>query len=68
MQERVPGGGQQIVLGTSVPVGDTFSFRLRNLDGGAGVPAVVASSVEQGWLFVGWRDTTSIRVRKVCAP
>jgi hypothetical protein len=68
MQERVPGGGQQIVVGTSVPVGDTFSFRLRNLDGGAGVPAVVASSVEPGWLFVGWRDMTSIRVRKVCAP
>lgn len=68
MQERVPGGGQQIVVGTSVPVSDTFSFRLRNLDGGAGVPAVVASSVEPGWLFVGWRDMTSIRVRKVCAP
>lgn len=68
MQERTPGGGQQIVVGTSVPVGDTFSFRLRNLDGGAGVPAVLTSTLEPAWLLVGWRDTNSIRIRKVCAP
>ncbi len=67
MQQRVQGGGQDIVLATSVPVADTFTFRLRSLDGGAGAPQLVPS-LEQGWLIVGWREGTTVVARKVCAP
>lgn len=67
MQERVPGAGERIVVGTSLPVGNSFTFRLRNLDGGAGPPGLV-NSTDQSWLIVGWREASQIRARKVCAP
>ncbi|MBL8920165.1 MAG: hypothetical protein JNJ54_14965 [Myxococcaceae bacterium] len=67
MQERVPGGGERVVVGTSAPVGTTFTFRLRNLDGGAGPPGLVPSA-DQSWLIVGWREANQLRARKVCAP
>lgn len=67
MQQRTMGGVEQVVVATSVPVGSSFSFRSRNLDGGAGVPALVQSA-DGAWLIVGWREMTSIRARRVCAP
>lgn len=67
MQQRTMGGVEQIVVSTSVPIGSSFSFRSRNLDGGAGVPALVSSS-DGAWLIVAWREMTQIRARRVCAP
>ena len=67
MQQRTMGGVEQVVLSTSVPVGTSFSFRSRNLDGGAGVPAIVSSS-DNAWVVVAWREMTQIRARRVCAP
>jgi hypothetical protein len=67
MQERVPGAGERVVVGTSVPVGNSYTFRLRNLDGGAGPPGLVPSA-DQAWLIVGWREANQLRARKVCAP
>lgn len=67
MQERPVGSGQQLVVASSFPNGDSISFRPRNLDGGAGVPQLVPAS-DPAWLLVGWREGTSIRARRVCSP
>ncbi len=66
MQQRLA-GVQQLVLGTSVPTGGTFAFRLRALDGGYGLPQLVPAATA-GWLIVGWRDGSTISARRACAP